>query len=126
MRKRSTTVPSEVLQLSKDRAMLPYIKPLHPVGINTGLRNHVTQLRKGQGENAHPVEHKADLAAFHNSAPDTQSQKDREDFQPGKEGVNLAASKPEPGQVQARGPCQNEMPTASTRPLDPSVQSVRP
>ena len=84
------------------------------------------QLRKAQEENAQLVRHHVETAALYKSEADTQYPKDRKDIQAVQEDSNLATIEPEPGQIQPLNPGQNEIPAASTQPLDPPGQSVRP
>ena len=82
------------------------------------------QLRKAQEEKAQLAQRAANLAGLHDSAPNTQYQKD--DVQPANADVNLAASRPEYEQTQPPNPGQNAKPAPLTQTLDSSVQSDRP
>jgi hypothetical protein len=81
------------------------------------------QEEKPQEEIAQPYQASAGLTAFHNSAADIRSQKEREHFQAAQEDARLAADKP---QIEPLNPGTNEMPSAAPQPLDPSVQSAHP
>jgi len=82
------------------------------------------QLRKAQEEKAQLAQRAANLAGFHDSAPNTQYQKD--DVQPANEDVNLAANRPESERTQPPNPGLNAKPEPLTQTLDSSVQSDRP
>jgi len=82
------------------------------------------QLRKAQEEKAQLAQGAANLAGFHDGAPNTQYQKD--DVQPANEDVNLAANRPESERTQPPNPGLNAKPEPLTQTLDSSVQSDRP
>src|SRR5271166_4209622 len=82
------------------------------------------QLRKAREEKAQLAQRAADLAAFHDSAPNTQYWKD--EVQPVNEDVNLAANRPESERTLPPNPGLNAKPAPLTQTLDSSVQSDRP
>jgi hypothetical protein len=82
-----------------------------------------TQEQKPQEDIPQRAQPNADLAASHNSAADTQSQKEQKHFQAAQEDARLAADKP---QIEPLNPSTNEMPSAAPQPLDPSIQSAHP
>jgi hypothetical protein len=85
-----------------------------------------TQEEKPQEDIAQQAQPNTDLAAFHESAADTQSQKEREHFQAAQEDARRAADKPQSRQIQPLNPGANEMPPAPLQPLDSSVQPAHP
>jgi TIR domain len=79
-----------------------------------------TQLSKAQEEKARLAQQRDDLANLHNSAPDTQYQK--EDAQPANQHANLAANQLDSARTQPPNPGQNATPAPLTQTLDSSAQ----